>query len=191
VTFVVFEDPLCPHCRVLTNMLFKLLKTKSNFKVYIHLWAFLKDESGKIDSEKITRYICAAYKVAKDPQTFLKFYEAVTANEKEPTDEVIKGLVVGAKIDFDKVKEIAESDDAKKYVEEKRKLAATLKFPGAPIFMAVTPDGSLGIVPPLNEQGLGKLIEDLSRPMPQTKAAPTTAVPGIEVPTAPKTKAAK
>lgn len=172
VTLVLVADPLCPNCRVLESMLRKIVKQQPSLKVVTHQWAFVNPE----ESARVSRFLQAAYTV--DAKSFGKLQDGFLALKSVPNEKTMDDLIVGAKYDLQKVKDVANSEAAKAKVEGTRDLAKQLKFPGAPILMAKDPEGRLLLIPPVSEQDLTKIISDLGKAvsgMPASKTDKTTA----------------
>ena len=156
VTMVLIADPLCPNCHVLTGILRKVIKQQPALRVIMHQWAFVSPESAKV-----AKFLQAAYK--ENSSNFPKLMEGFLALDKAPSDDMMKGLLTGAKYDFDKVKVTAESAAMNSIIEGTQGLAKALELPGAPILLAKDPEGKLLIVPPASEAELGKLVAELAK----------------------------
>lgn len=158
VTLVLVADPLCPNCRILESMLKKVIKQNPSLRIIMHQWAFVNPQ----ESARIASYLNAAYTI--NPQAFGKLHEAFLALKEIPNEAAMNGLLAGAKYDPTQVKAKAESPaEGQKQIEDMRALAKELKLPGAPILMALDPEGKLMLVPPLSEQDLSKLVGDLTQ----------------------------
>jgi|GEM_PF-6700166 len=159
VTFVLVADPLCSNCRTLEAILHNVIKKNPSLKVIMHQWAFV---DGGEQSSRVARYLSAAYKA--DAQKFGNLHKAFLMLQEMPNDEKLNGLIKGAGYDLDKIKADAESDAAKAKIESVRTLAKELKLPGAPVLMAMTPDGQLGIIPMGgNEDDISKIVSQLAK----------------------------
>lgn len=158
VTLVLVADPLCANCRVLENILRKVIKQQSSLRVILHQWAFVNPE----ESSRVARYLQAAYKV--DAKSYGKLHEAFLALKEVPDQKTMEDLIKGAKYDLDKVHAIAKSDDAQKNIDRVLGLAKTLKLPGTPILFAKDPaEGRLMIIPPVSDKELNEIVTKLSK----------------------------
>ncbi len=159
VTLVLIEDPLCANCRVLQSILSKVIKQQPSLKVIVHQWAFVNPE----ESARVAKQLQAAYTL--DPKAYGKLNEAFLALKDVPNQKTMDALIAGAKYDVKKVNELAASEDATKAIDATRTLAKELKLPGAPILMALSPEGQLMLIPPVSEQDLNKIVSDLTKAM--------------------------
>ena len=158
VTLVLVADPLCANCRVLENILRKVIKQQSSLRVILHQWAFVNPE----ESARVSRYLQAAYKV--DAKAYNKLHEAFLALKEVPDQKTMNDLIKGAKYDLDKVHALAKSDEIQKSIDRVRDLAKTLKFPGAPILFAQDPsENRLMIIPPVSDKELNEIVIKLSK----------------------------
>lgn len=159
VTFVLIADPLCPNCRVLEGILGNVMKKQPSLKLIKHQWAFIE---GGEPSSFVSRYLQAAYKA--DKTKFNNLHKAFMMLQEPPSEEKLHALIKGAGFDLEKIKSAAESSEAKAGVEDVRTLAKTLKLPGAPVLMALTPDNQLGIIPVGgNEEQISKIVVELAK----------------------------
>lgn len=157
VKLVLVSDPLCPNCRVLSEMLLRLVAKNKDVNVTVHQWAFVNPE----ESSKVARYLHAAYK--QDPKKYMNLLGAVLNLKDQPSGERVEALFAGAGLDAAKIKEAASQQDAMDRIENVRSLAKKLEFPGAPIFMIQGPDGSLQLIPPLAEDVLVASIDEATK----------------------------
>lgn len=163
VKLVLFTDPLCPNCRVLSDMLQRLVAKNKDVRVIVHQWAFVNPDESSI----VSRYLYAAYQ--QDPKKYVNLLGAVLNLKEAPTAARVEGLLAGAKLDAAKIKEAASEKAATDRIESVRELAKKLEFPGAPIFMIEAPDGNLQLIPPLSEDILFASIDEATKAIKSKK----------------------
>lgn len=159
VTLVLVADPLCANCRVLENILRKVIKQQPSLRVILHQWAFVNPE----ESSRVARDLQAAYKV--DPKSYGKLHEAFLALKEVPDQKTMDDLIKGAKYDLDKVRAVSKSDETQQNIDRVSALAKLLKLPGTPILFAKDPaeEGRLMIIPPVSDKELNEIVTKLAK----------------------------
>ncbi len=128
VTIVEFSDYRCGYCKKAHPEITKLLDSDPNIRLIVKEFPILGP-----DSIAAGRMAIAA--LAADPSKFTELHEALIAYPGSLTGDIAYRIAENAGYDTQALKEVAESDDTTKKLEENYRLAQELGLRGTPSFI--------------------------------------------------------